>query len=297
MSTRSLSILFLVAISLVALAFVWGPSRKESHEQTDVAREGIAGSSGVAAAPAVVPTSGLNRPVLLPSQLLSLYRCVECGSATAEASPFVAESEADAVWMSANAFPSLETREWTNRATLAEVETRARVEGSDTWALELIRKRCAVGDPAACARDEIGRALQLADGGRVYAHYVIAESYLKLAESRQGSLPEAVVQASRGKAAREMFLAALRGDSKADGHLYALARELEMPWTAGELQSAAFAAISMQQVESASAAASGRVARQWPPRPTRSLASTLQRMAEFEASAQRQRAVPTVASP
>lgn len=297
MSTRSLSTLFLVLLSFAAVVFFWRPSREEGRERPDVAREGAAASPSVAATPIAVPRSGLPGAALSPSQLLSLYSCVGCGTATAEASPFVAESEADAVWMATNAFPSIEKRQWTDRATLAEVETRARVEASDIWALELIRKRCAVGDPAACVREEIGRALQLADVGRVYAYYVVAESHLKLAESRDESLPAAVVHASRRNAARDMFRAALRGDSKADGHLEFLARKLEMPWSAEELQAAAFASISMQQVEAASVAASGRVPRQWPPRPTRALTSTVQGLVEYEASARRQHAAPATVTP
>jgi hypothetical protein len=182
-----------------------------------------------------------------------------------------------------NAFPSVKMRRWTDEATIAEVEERAKREGSDVWALELVRKRCAVGDARRCATEEIGRAMLLAEAGRLYAQYVIAESHLRLAGSTDPAVSGAVALWSRSQAPEALFSAALRGDGKAEHFLTDLGGGLGRPWTAVELKKAAFSAISAQQVESAMAAASGRVPRQWAPRPTRDLTSTVQRVMDYEA--------------
>lgn len=219
------------------------------------------------------------------SALLATYACPTCSQDEARASPFVADSVAEAAWMKQSAFPSLALRRWTDQATLAEVEERAKREGGDMWALELIRKRCAAGDARVCVTEETGRALMLADQGRVYAHYVLAESYARLLESSDPALQAAAAFYARARAPQEIFTAALRGDDKASHHLNAIASRLDRPWSSREMEEAAFAAISHQAIEAAMAAAEGRALRQWPTRPTRALAETVRRLVDFEAQA------------
>lgn len=234
------------------------------------------------------------------SSLLAKYQCEQCGTAEMEQSPFIASSEAEARWMQDNAFPSLAQRAWTDRASLAEVEARASAEGGDMWALELARKRCAVGDPVHCAREEIGRMMMIGeDNGRAYAFHVLAESYAVLSqidtaatEGLGARLHQSDIFFARGRAAQILFTAALRGDFKAEHTLDTLSFRMRRPWTAKELQQAFFAAVSSQRAELARARAMGRVPRAWVPRPSESFDRSIQLQIEWMNRVQAQHSAP-----
>lgn len=219
-------------------------------------------------------------PMPAAATLLAAYQCADCPALAAEQDPFVADSEAEALWMWRNAFPTHEQRAWTDRVSLAEVESRALREGGEVWALELVRKRCAVGEARHCFDGELGRALLLADDGRMYARYVLAESYARIAESGEGT-PFTLRYTARQRAPQMLLGAALRGDWKAEEKLTILMGRARQPWTADELQAAFFNAISLQRLEAAHAAVVGPVPRQWPPRPSRSHDNVLRMKREW----------------
>ena len=226
------------------------------------------------------------------SSVLKVYQCVGCLASAPTEDPFVAESEAEAQWMKQNAFPSRAEREWTDRVSLAEVEARVVRDGGDVWLLELVRKRCAVGSPVDCARNELGRAAQLADEGRGYAHYVRAESYALLAEIDEGEAPAAVASMARGQAPAALMTAALRGDGKAEYQLSVLMDRASRPWSVYELQGAVFSALRREDVDAAYAAANGRMPRQWPRRPSRSTDEVARQMIEWKAKSRASNAQP-----
>jgi len=237
-------------------------------------------------APTTAAPTAAAPAIAAASALLAAYQCADCPAAAAAENPFVADSVAEALWMQQNAFPTPSQRAWTDAASLADVEARALREGGDVWLLELVRKRCAVGDARLCALDELGRARLLAFDGRIYANYVLAESNARLAQAEEGSVPLAVSFWARRSAPKELFTAALRGDGKAMNHLAVLMEQMDRarrPWSANDLRRAFSSAISSQEVYAAHAAATGQVPRQWPLRPSRSHDEAVRMMIEWEA--------------
>lgn len=252
----------------------------------------------VPVSPSPLRPAAVNHAGPTDAELFAAYQCAECGTAAIEDDPSVAESAAEARWMKQNAFPTRDQRAWTDRASLAEVEARAILEGGDMWSLELARKRCATGDSLQCARDEIGRVLGIAeDGGRLYAYHVLAESHAALAEADESALPLAVIHSARESAPRFLFIAALRGDRKAEYTLEVLSRRLRRPWSTAELQRAFFAAASEHEYEIAHARATGRVPRSWTPRPSLSIDQTVRMRIDWEARTRAAHAAPSPAKP